>query len=251
MSTLTYFGNQSVTGWRGMINHLKKANEEFQKAIPIMTQYERASIGHSINEKRVEYRPAIEAGALAVWNGAKSDLKAALKNVEVQRRKVRNSFDSAKLESEMSLVNRRMELAAKGNDSAAALKDLYTEYQESGDRIKQRAAAEVFQGVLSLIPQGAQDSHGASARLLCNRITQQAAADLVTLQTSPELTKAHEEAAVKVAELQKSKNMLYEAAGVLGDLAPNENMLNSRFIDALATVQNENGQFKFANEKEN
>jgi hypothetical protein len=251
MGTLTYFGNASIANdWQGMVDHLKKANQEYRAASGIMTPYERQSIGQSIAEKREQLRPTIEAGALAVWEGAKANLKAALANVEAQRRKATNSWDDGKLAPIMQVYSMRIDQATKadaGRPDLAALQAIYAEAKDSGDRYKIRAAAEALQGVVSKIPAGsAPDPHGTDARMIANGIAKRAGRDLEALKTSPELTKADELAAAKTQELNAAKSLLYEAAEPIDGVFPNGTMRNSRFIKALESVtQDDEGSFVF------
>jgi hypothetical protein len=232
-----------------MIKELREAKQERDRLVSIMTQYERRTVSEYIGETAERYRPTIEGGALAIVNAAKANLKAALKNVEAQKRKITNSFDSAKLESEMSLVQRRMEIAAKGDNAVAALQDLYAEYQQSGDRTKAKAAGEVFKGVVNFIPRDAQDKHGTDARQVANRIANQAAADLQSLAITPELTAAHELAAAKVAEFNAAQAQAEDAAEVMGTPV-NLIMPLSAIEKALSTVQQDrDGNFIFTDKE--
>ncbi len=239
-----YSRTQYAASWQDMIKELKEAKRERDRLYPIMTAMEKQTVSEYIGETRDTYRPTIEAGALAAWNGAKANLQAAIKNVEIQKRKVTNSFDSGKLDSEMAVLSRRAEIAAKNGD-VAALQAIYSEAAQSGDRTKAKAAGEVFQGVVNLIPHGAQDSHGTDARQVANRIARQASADLQSLATTPELTAAHELAAAKVAELNAAQAQAEDAAEVMG--TPVNLIMPIYAIEkALSTVQQDrDGNFVF------
>jgi hypothetical protein len=238
----------SPTDWQGMIKELREAKQERDRLYSIMTAYERQTVAEFIGGTREKYRPAIEAGALAVWEGAKANLKAALANVEAQRRKVANSWDASKLTPEMQVYSMRIDQATKadaGRPDLEALQAIYQEAKDSGDKYKARAAAEALQGLVSKIPAGAQDKHGIDARQIANGIAKQARRDLQALQSSPELTQAHELTAAKVQELNAAKSLLYDTAAVLGELNPNDTLRNSRFITALESVTQSEGQFHF------
>jgi hypothetical protein len=237
--------NQSAADWQGMIKEINTAAQERARYLPIMTQFERESVANYLGDLKDQCRPAIEAGALAAWNTAKANLKAAFEKKATARRKLINSWDAGKLAAEMQVYSMRVERAAKAAD-LEALRGIYSEAFESGDRFKVRAAAEALQGAVNLIPVNAQDSHGVDMRRGANRLVNQANRDLEALQTSPELTQADELAAVRVNELNQAKGAVFEAAETLGDTAPNGTLKNSRFIDALSSVkQNDDGNFIF------
>lgn len=229
-------GKASPTDWKGMIEVIKAAQADQNRYLPIMTQYERQTIAASIGGMVEQYRPVIEGGALAAWNGAKSNLKAALLNVELQKRKITNSWDAGKLAPELQVYSMRVEAAAQNGD-LAALKIIREEAQGSGDRYKQRACAEALQGLVNKFPKGAQDIHGIDARMVANSLEKQAQRDIEALQNSPELTQAHEITAAKVQELNAVKSLLFNTADVLGEMNPNGTIRNSLFISAIETVQ--------------
>lgn len=110
-----------------------------------------------------------------------------------------------------------------------------------------RAAAEAMQSVVSKIPSGTQDAHGTDGRMIANRLAKKAGRDLEALRNSPELAQTHEFAAAKVTELNQAKNLVFDTADSLGDLAPNGITLhNTMFITALESVQQDSaGNFIF------
>jgi hypothetical protein len=226
----------SAATWQDAINEIKTANQERNRLLPIMTAYERQTVSEYISGLKEQYRPTIEAGVLATWNGAKENLRSALKNVEAQKRKVTNSWEAAKLSPELQVYTVRIAAAATNGD-LESLKAIYQEAKDSGDRYKIRAAAEALQATVKKIPNDAQDSHGDLIRMTVNRMEKTAAADLENLRTSPELTAAHELASVKVSELDAARKLIVDTAQTFGELAPNESIIyNTNFNKALASV---------------
>jgi hypothetical protein len=246
-------GAQSPTTWQDQAAEIKQAVKDRDRLVSIMTVYEKLIVSEYIGGLKEKYKPTIEAGALELWNGARSSLQAAIKNVEREKRKVTNSWDASKLAAEMQVMQMRVDQAVKadaGRPDLPALQRISLESQESGDRYKVRARAEIFQSIVSKIPPGNQDKHGNDARVVANRMAECASRDLATLRTSPELTQAEELKAAKIDELTQARRELFRTAEVLGEVNPNDTMRNSAFIDALATVQQDSdGNFIFT-EKE-
>lgn len=217
--------------------------------LSIMTQYERLTVAEYIHGLKEKYRPMIEAGAVGQWYAAAHGVVDAQANVENERRKIVNSYDTAKLANELLVMETRVDQAvhAHGNHpDLAALKEIYEEAQDSGDRLKQRAAAEVYQSLVSKIPAGLQDRHGHDARMVTNRLEVRAANDLEALKITPALIAALEAKDKKRDELKRAENLIFDTADALGGLNPNGTMNNAAlvFITALESVtQDEEGNF--------
>lgn len=232
--------------WRDMVKTVKDAKIEMARAWNIMTQYEQMSIQESIYAQREQYRPSIEAGILGGLKPAQKNLEAALKNVEAEQRKITNSWEAPRLAAEMQVASMRIDQAAKadaGRFDLAAVQAIYREAQDSGDRYKQRAAAEAMQSLVSKVPAGSStDPHGGDILLTVNRMAKQAGRDLEALKTSEGLVKAQTVADARVNEYKLARRTSTEAAEILdGDLEH-----SAAIRDELALVKQEpNGDFTF------
>ena len=102
-----------------------------------------------------------------------------------------------------------------------------------------------MRGVVGKFATGHLDAHGTEIRQLANRLAKQAGHD-GSCELGPDLAQAHEQAAARVTELTQAQRDLNHAADVLGDLAPNGNMMNDQFVKALDSVQQTpEGKFRF------
>jgi len=147
----------------------------------------------------------------------------------------------------------RIDAAAK-TGNLDSLQAIYQEAQESGDRVKLRAAAEALQNVTAKIPADAQ-YHGKSMRRTANTIEKQAARDLRQLQTSPELQEAHQAAAQAVQMLDDARRQMVNANDAISDHSLSINQafsipLELSFEKALERcTQDESGNFQFKEEQ--
>jgi len=236
MSTLNFSGSQSISNWRDMVKYLEKVNAKFQQNLPIMTRYEAASINADIVERKEYYRRFIETGVVGMLEDAKASYKSSLKDVEAQKAKITNSWDASKLAPELQIFSMRIDKAAKDGDRAA-LEVIYAEAKNSGDRYKQRAAAEAIQNAIEKVPANAQDSHGTSMRRAVNLMQKTAADDLAQLQTSPELQAAQQKAAAVVEEINAARISIADAARAFREEAPNGTILNTKLQKALDSIR--------------
>ena len=231
------------TDWKGAVETIKAAKQKRDHYLPIMTNAERQIVADDIGHLVEQSRPIIENGAIAAYNGAAIGVIQGQTKVQAEKKKILNSWDTSKLAAELQLYGLQVENALKNGD-IETLSRIHQEAIDSGDRYKQRAAAETLQGLVNKFPQGKQDSHGLDARTLANRLENQAARDLASMGTSPELFKASSELDAKKQDLQNAEKQLYETAGLLGDLAFNGDMHNSRFIETMRSVtQDADGTF--------
>lgn len=147
-----YNGND----WLSKLNQIKEARSEYNKIERILTPYERQTIFGNI-------KADAEANYGRVYQGVKARLDAAVGNYKSAAAKRAaaiakeiNSWDAGKLNDELQAFQTRinMELGKRdaqgilnGQPTAARIASLYREAIASGDRYKQRAAAEVLRAM--------------------------------------------------------------------------------------------------------
>lgn len=249
------FSGVSTKSYEAMIAELQQLDSEFVKYQSVMTGYERTKALDVIAGKRDEYRDVISAAAVQRHKTAAKNLKAALEAAQVERRKIANSWDYAKLANEMQVAKMRIDAAAKsdiGRFDIAAVVSIKKEAELSGDKHRIRAVYEALQDLVSKVPEGSgQNPYGGDVRMTANRIARQSWRELQEMNTSEGLQAAEAAIPQRVEELERSKGNLFNVAELLGDCLPGASIIhNSMIDDALRIVeQNNNGDFIF-NDKE-
>ena len=120
-----------------MIKELKTATPGAAEFAPIMTAYRSQTVTEYLGGMCERYRPAIEAGALATWNGAKANLKAALANVGTQRQKIQIAGTLANRTGNAGYGNEDQpgnQCGRRPPGAIAVLEEIYREAKDSGDR---------------------------------------------------------------------------------------------------------------------
>jgi hypothetical protein len=230
------FRNQFVpngTTWRDQLKGLQEAKNEYAKYSNIMTQFEQAAIQKTINDAQDKVEPAIINGAFAEFE--QTVQKAQSIHAKIQKAKVNeiNRWDAGKLASEMQVIEMLAKQVVKSPsmipaETISRLKNIYAEAQQSGNMYKQRAAAEVFTGLLSIV--GGNDLE---QRIPADGLAQQAKRDAAKLRITPEMETAEREGNEAIQEVEKAKFMLEDVNRQLGYRA------NYEFKEELSRLQQE------------
>jgi hypothetical protein len=169
--------------WRESLETLRKGRETLQKHAPIMTQFERMTVENSIKENRDKDYPIIAGGITAEFNQAIESYQAAQKKYQAAQAAEINRWNDAGLTAARTNLLQQVDLITKNKDNvfspgesaASKLQSLYHEMRQSGDMVKQRAAAEVCANL-----QGRDNI----------TLATQAKSDLQTLRITPEMGQA-------------------------------------------------------------
>jgi len=148
---------------------LRKANKELQDYGPVMTAYERLTVGEEIKRKREEYYPSVTAWALNNHEQAIEQVKNGKRLIREAQAKEINRWDPAKMRENLQfygeMITNLSNMPAdpmRGFYPEDAIKQVFEEAQLSGDMFKQRAACEIIK---SLPLQGDQNSKAMMALL--------------------------------------------------------------------------------------
>jgi hypothetical protein len=123
---------------------IARANQEFNKNLGIMTDYEKQRIGGEIQTLKNQYMPAIKQMVITEMNEAIDGYTGALARVEKARQVEAAQWEPTKLAAELTVFHHltNMAMAAPAEERANRLEALYKDAMRSEDRYKMRAAAE-------------------------------------------------------------------------------------------------------------
>lgn len=245
--------NNSITDWQEMKKTIRAAVAEYNQYSFMMTPYERSTIEREIEAKRKQSEPAIMAAVLGIWNEAVDNLKNNDAAVIQARKREVAQWDAGRLGNEMQVYQMRLDQTLLANQGSGhmergtvkTLQRMYQEAQDCGDKYKARACAEVMRGVLART-----SGYDLEERFPINELAERAGRDLEAMSETPELKAAQEAANRSVDGLNAARREILDAADALGYTAPNGNLMESRLIDALARVkQNDDGTFQIDERK--
>ncbi len=208
-----------MNDWRLKLNEIKDMQGKILKHQDILTRFERLSLDQDLAAKKEAASPIIQAGVLGEFSAALMKYQSAQTYMMTVRKAEVNRWEASTLNAEMASVKNRVELALKkpvdhmGGDPgpSKALQAIYSEAQSSGDRYKQRAAAEVFSSLaadFAHVPD--QDE-----RMKVNALTRQAEADIVPLRVTDVMLAADANIQAAKAELLAQGPALAEVHGVI------------------------------------
>jgi len=235
-------GRWNTPGSRSWVEELAEIGEalrEYNDHLTMMTPYEQRAIGLSVYRRRDEIAPRIRQCAIAEWDQAIQNVRAAHQRVNAEKTKEAARWDSSRLHSEMELARSRVvnAIGAESSNGRIAqeswdmLDRIYQDAQQSGDIYKIRATDEVYLGLLSHVKSNDMDermkAHGYGVR---------ARQDLAKVRTTPELEAAHKAAAETYDGLTEARKMLGVVAENLGFTAPNGMIEDSEIDKALRRV---------------
>lgn len=225
--------------WLNKAHTIRLAKQEYDKYSNIMTPYERQTVWGSIKEKIERDYTQVYQGAAADLNKAKQDysnMVAARKKAAAQEI---NSWDNGKLGTELHAFQMRINAVMGSNASVGAafgqpgaarlIEGLYREAQASGDRYKQRAAAEVLATLNTggLPREYAQELAGFKGQVKL---------ELESMRTTPEMLVAAEAEKKAVTELFSARELVRDVAEVMGD-DPNNLFAVGGLVTLLKTVK--------------
>lgn len=225
----TFSGTQE--GWRARAAHLRALRDEYDRNWTIMTPYEQQKALEAIAAAHRANEPTIKAGALQEWNASVETLRERLRAVDVARALEIARWSPAKLRDEMQVAAMLADNAIAAGDYDR-LNEIFQEAKQSGDEYKIRAACETMRGALGKVPNADLET-----RMKVNRLKSQAEQDLAGLRTTQKLQDAHAAASQAVENIRQARETLYEAAAALGKIAPNEQLTDDTFINALMRVE--------------
>lgn len=208
-----YNGND----WLSKLNQIKEARSEYNKIERILTPYERQTIYGNIKADAEANRGKIYQGVKARLDAAVNGYKAAAARRAGAIAKEINSWDANKLNSELQAFQTRvsMELGKRdaqgilsGQPTAARIASLYREAIASGDRYKQRAAAEVLRAMdTSKLP----NEQRADVLML----SRAAIDNLEALRNTEEIKAAIEQENAAVKVMQDEQRFVKDAGAVM------------------------------------
>lgn len=201
-----YFGRTSLADWRAAVKLIEAQRAEIRENSNIMSEYERLSHRREIEDTVAEWGSVIFAGISREYTTALEAFAKTKQDIDKAKMREIARWESGRLREEMDLLNMRVNMALKPRDAvfggakpAQEISALYQEALESGDPVKKRAAAEIMKGLTDRVSNLDQDT-----RLLVNRVSKQAEADLTQLRTTEDLQRsiqAHQEAWSQVAQI--------------------------------------------------
>lgn len=224
--------------WRDQLQELVKTRNEYSQYANVMTAFERLNIEKAIKGMRAEIEPVILAGARAEWDTAIQNFKAKDARVKAARSKESARWDAARLNSEMQAVEMMVKQTVKSNVSGpldnatmARINAIYEDFQNSGDIYKQRAAGEVYAGLVSMVGEGFDQRQQAYV------MAERAQRDILKAREFDELKAAEQEAIQAVEGLNQAKMLLHDVDRDLGDTRPNGTIGNYELAQELARVR--------------
>jgi hypothetical protein len=146
-------GTRSAANWEAEI---KTAQQELRLHGHEMSPYERNVISREIKRRQDELIPVVGGMVIGEFHQAIGKYKASEQLMQAERTKEINRFDSAKLNTEIQLMQTRVQMATQKDKNvlrgdnpgiSAQLQQVYSEAIQSGDLHKQRAAIEVIKSV--------------------------------------------------------------------------------------------------------
>ena len=237
--------NNPSVSWRDKVKDLKDGRAEYGKVYDIMTPFERMAVERSLSEYRSKNESDILAGAFSEYHATINKVNAAVEKVKTAKAKERARWDAARLNAEMALVENRVKIALnswqggslKDPGQINRLKEIYQDLHDSDDLYKQRAAAEVFTGLVSMV-----GGNNMEWRMAANSLAKQAERDALEARDFPELNTAIEEVEAAGKEFNQASQALWQLDYDLGDQLPNGNIGNFAIkLELQKTVINDDG----------
>jgi hypothetical protein len=155
-------------------------------------------------------------GVFGVFNNLVDNFQKAHNQARQEKIKEIASWSPSKLRDEMQVVQELIQARIDANvlepgQAAGEVEQVYQEAMESGDRYKQRAAAEIARGSLAKVPNAPTE-----VRMLFNTLGKQAQRDLEGIRQTPEMLKAEEKARDLFDKVQNKANEMDDVEKVIG-----------------------------------
>ena len=202
-----------------------------------MSQYERNTISRMIKARQEELIPKVGALVIGEFKNAIGNYKNSLAQIEAEKAKEINRFDSTKFTTELQAVDMRVKMALNApvnelkNDPkpSARIAAIYSEAIQSGEIHKQRAAIEVIKDLPLPTDQ--------NERVVINQISQNAKAAESNLRQTEGMIKAQQEKDRAFNELAAKKEKLDKVSQVLGMGSIDDVFSTSPFAKAARLVE--------------
>lgn len=205
-----------MRSYKDLLKEIRTAKEEYQKAAPLMSEWQRQTIAADIREKKAAYSGAIYQAVKTEMDTAIVAYKNALIKTAAARTKEIASWESGKLRDELELAKIRVQNAFEnrepGRTVTSRVKAIYEDALASGDRYKIRAVAEVLNGAgwNSKLPRG----EGAGIDIIGG----QAAEQLQKMLRTDAVIEAEQGEARAAEQLVNTRNEVYKVGELMGDV---------------------------------
>lgn len=214
---------------------IRKAKKELEDYGPVMTAYERLTVGEEVKRKVQEYYPAVTNYVMGKFNQAIEYVQNGKRMIREAQAKEINRWDPAKMRDNLQgygeMITRIASTPAdvmRGYFPEDAIKQVFNEAQLSGDIFKQRAVCEI---VKSLPLEGDQNSKAMMAML-----QGQARDTLQQLRETDEIKHAREVYNEGVRGLASMKEEVIEIGNLMG-AAPTDLFTDNPYSRAIRRVK--------------
>jgi hypothetical protein len=247
---LRSFQNSGPTSGANWEAEIKAAYEELRLHGHEMSPYEHNLISREIKRRQDELIPIVGAKVIGEFKAAIKAYQDAEAGVDKARTAEINRFDSAKLNTELQLLQARVDLAYqkdvnphRGADTPASkrLAEIFAEAVHSDDLHKQRAAVEVFKAIR--LPAGPQEE-----RILVNQLAKDAEAAEPGLRDTAELHQARQNRTEALDKLGAKREHLDKVSRLLGMGGIDDALSPGPFAKAARMVQRVNGELRIYEE---
>lgn len=194
---------------------IRKAKKELEDYGPVMTAYERLTVGEEVKRKVQEYYPAVTAHVLNKHEQAINRVKASKEAINKAQANEINRWDPATFRQNLELYGEQITRLAstpadimRGFFPEDEIAKILTESKLSGDIFKQRAAAEI---VKSLPPPA---DNNAKAKLA--NLQAQARETLQQVRETEQINQARELYNQSVMELASVRDEVIEVGRLMG-----------------------------------
>jgi hypothetical protein len=226
--------------WRDRLAEIQAVKKEYADHFSIMNPYQRLTFQREISNLMQQHSPYIKGGVLEEHERALNNFSYAHKRVKREKQKEIAGWDAQKLSAEIQVYNQLTDQAIKTDPGPGdfrtsggdRIQKIYQEAWESGDKYKQRAACEVMISALSKA--GNMDQ---SDRMSVNRLAQQAKTDIEKTRTTPELTKAYEDAEKAWSQYRVARQEVIRTSEAVGEGDPLHPYSQGPFTQAVRRVQ--------------
>lgn len=230
---------QARLSWREIVEKIRNSKQVYYDNYAYMTQLESQTATQEINKMIKNNYDYIVNGLLADYGATVRNLKRAHERVEAEKQKEVASWDAGQLASEMQVYNMLVQQtldsppeSAKDPGPVKALSEVYQEAQQSGDRYKQRAAAEVMKAANTKAA-GLDDKD----RIAVNRLAQQSKQDIKKVRTNFQVDKAYQETESAWEAWEESRLEVIKVSQTLEQGDPTDVLATGPLAQAVRCVQ--------------
>lgn len=226
--------------WRDYAKRIKAAKKELGDYYSIMTEYERQTAQNEIKNMKDQYMQYITEGILGEHEAALQKFKNAHVKVGQERKKEIASWDAQRLAAEMQLYEKLIDQAVNSTGDAFGglgrqsniLEETYQEAQQSGDKYKMRAIAEVMKSA----PKKTR-TDDADIKRMIESLAVRAENDLLTVRNTQELKQACIDAESSWNDYRTARQEMITNVVDIGEPDPMGPFTGGPFAKALKRVQ--------------